>query len=405
MQIIEEIKYQYKKIRDRFVFKRLFIQKRPWGKNNTSNTILVIRIDAIGDCIIWLDQAKEYRKAYPNHKLILLHNLLWTEIAGRLTWFDECIPFDRGKIGNFNYYKSLLTIINRYTYEKVYSPVYSRDIITVDWLVHNINAKEKIGYQGDYQNNHKLLENNLFYRQIADKYNLKTITDKWYSTLVENDSRYEMELQRNAHFIRQTINANFCCSLPTIPFEIPKSQLIPKTEYAILFLGASSLNKTWPINNFINITQELTFQTIVLCGSCAEKKLAQNYISLYNGDKTIIDLMGKTSLLELICIISNASLVITNDTSASHISVATRTPSICLLGGGHYGRFHPYRVDKITEEEKKYLPTVITAHNKTCFSCNWTCTYPLQNERCKCINEIQVDDVINAIKSKNEIQQ
>lgn len=397
MYLKNEIKYQFKKIREYFIFHNFWIQKQYCHKEPVSKTILVIRLDAIGDCIIWLDQAKEYRKAFPEHKIVLLHNKVWSEIANRLPWFDECIPFDRGKIGDKKYYKNLLTTINQYTYEKVFSPIFSRNFITEDWIIHNINAKEKIGYEGDYQNN-GLADINLYYRRNTKKIDLKQLADRWYSIIVPNNSTCTMELQRNAHFIRQTINNDFRCSLPTIPFDIPKSQLVPKTEYVILFLGASTINKTWPGKNFIKITQQLPFHTIVLCGSSAEKKLSQNYLSSYDGDKSVVDLTGETSLLELISIISNASLVITNDTSASHISVATRTPSICLLGGGHYGRFHPYQIEQINEEDKKYIPTIITSHDKSCFNCNFRCKYPLQKERWKCIDEIKTEDVINAIR-------
>jgi len=394
-----EIKYQKKKYYDWYVFHSFWMRRQRCRIQKPSNTILIIRIDAIGDSIIWLDQAKEYRKAYPDHKLVLLHNKAWTDIAERLPYFDECIPFDRTKVCNIEYYKTLISTLNKYTYERVYSPVFSRDFITVDWIVHNVNANEKIGYEGDYQNNYGALANNLYYRRHSNKYDLKAIADSWYTKLVPNDKSCIMELQRNAHFVRQTLNHEFKSNLPTIPFELLKSDLIPASKYAVLVLGAGVAQRMWAIPNFVHIVQNLPYSYIVLCGSENEQYLSESFTNEYKGDKKILNLTGKTNLIELTSIISNASLIITNETSSSHIAVATRTPSVCLLGGGHYGRFHPYKVENINEDDKKFLPVVVTARDKSCFNCNWICKFPLQNKRWRCIDDIKVEDVAAAIQN------
>lgn len=393
MNLLKEINYQYHIIRDWFKLWSFWMKKKHFHQLPASKTILVIRIDAIGDCIIWLDQAKEYRKAFPDHRIVLLHNKVWTDIAKRLPWFDECIPFDRSKINDKDYYLHLISELNKYTYEILFSPVFSRDFFSVDWIVHNINAREKIGYEGDYQNNHFLVNQNKYILKKYDKINFKKKADKWFTFLVPNDKNAIMELQRNAHFLRCTINPDFQSALPILPFEVPITSLIPIEKYAILFLGASFIQKTWPFNNFIKITQHIPYHTIVLCGDEKDLPIANDYLLQYKGDKTIINLTGKTSLLELISLISKASFIITNDTSASHIAIATRTKSICILSGVHYGRFHPYQADIIKKEDIKYLPKVVTSQTKDCFNCNLICKHPLQNNRWKCIDEIRVVDV------------
>ena len=40
-------------------------------KNNQLKVVLLIRQDAIGDFILWLDTAKEYRKHFPPENTIL----------------------------------------------------------------------------------------------------------------------------------------------------------------------------------------------------------------------------------------------------------------------------------------------------------------------------------------------
>lgn len=397
MIILNEIEYQLKKIKDKWLFFHFFLKKIATPKEPVSKTILIIRLDAIGDCIVWLDQAKEYRKAFPNHKLVLLHNDAWSDLAEKMMYFDEKIPFNRKKIGEIKYYKQLVYSLNKYHYEKVFSPAFSRDFITVDWFVHNVNSQEKIGYEGDYQNNNNIVTFNLYYRNNSNNINLKKLADSWYSTLVPNSEYCQMELQRNAHFVRHTINPLFQSHFPVIPFVFHRSHIIPNKKYAVLFLGAGVIHRTWPVEYFVEISYNVPFDNIIICGTHNDYTLVSKFISIYHGSKNIIDLTGKTSLLELINIISFAEIVITNETSASHISVATRTPSICLLGGGHYGRFFPYQVDIIDESNQKNNTIVVTCKDHSCFGCNWKCKYPFEHQRWRCIATITKEDVNNAL--------
>jgi len=83
-----------------------------------------------------------------------------------------------------------------------------------------------------------------------------------------------------------------------------------------------------------------------------------------------------------------------NDTSAVHIAAAVGTPSVCILGGGHYGRFLPYA----TETDKQVSPIPVT-HQMDCFNCNWQCTQPhRKGDAAPCISNIQVNQVFEAIE-------
>ena len=86
-----------------------------------------------------------------------------------------------------------------------------------------------------------------------------------------------------------------------------------------------------------------------------------------------IDLVGKTSLVELVELLRNALLVLSNETSAVHIGAAVGAPVICILGGGHFGRFLPYVVEK--PEPSRPTPIVVV-QPMSCFGCNWQCVHP-----------------------------
>ena len=59
-----------------YLFDSMALLKAPSPQQNKLELVLLIRQDAIGDFIIWLDTAKEYRKLYPQeeYKIILVGN-------------------------------------------------------------------------------------------------------------------------------------------------------------------------------------------------------------------------------------------------------------------------------------------------------------------------------------------
>ena len=69
-----------------------------WGsqppQHNKLKLVLLIRQDAIGDFVIWLDTAKEYRKLYPpgKYKIVLVGNDSWYSLAKTLPYWYEVLP-------------------------------------------------------------------------------------------------------------------------------------------------------------------------------------------------------------------------------------------------------------------------------------------------------------------------
>jgi len=54
------------------------------------------------------------------------------------------------------------------------------------------------------------------------------------------------------------------------------------------------------------------------------------------------------------------------------------------MGGGHFGRFHPY--GDLSRNR-------VVCKRMDCYGCNWRCRYPAA----RCMEEIEVDDVWNEL--------
>ena len=108
----------------------------------------------------------------------------------------------------------------------------------------------------------------------------------------------------------------------------------------------------------------------------------------------LLNWVGRTTLPGLAAVLAHAELLVGNETSAIHIAAAVGTPAVCIVGGGHYGRFMPYLV----EEDGRPLP-VAAVHRMGCFHCDWRCVYhPPKGTPVPCIEKVEVEDVWAAVR-------
>ncbi len=397
--LIDEIKYQfYKRVVYYLVWRKFYMRQftKYLTKEPPSKTILLIRPDHIGDFVLWLDQAKEYRKAFPEHRIVLLCNPGVAEIARNIPYFDEVLLIVEGRTRDKRYMYELLQQVNRYYYDKVIYPPYGRAVEHGDWIVHNTRANEKIAFE--YSEG---AARHITRIPSGNKRKLVRQLDSWYTRIVQGKDELMMELDRNAEFGNQVLPHKYTPYLPSFPFETPRLSKIPFGQYAVFVLGASIPKRRWPVDKFAAVAQHILPLPIVLCGSEQEASLVDEFVSLvgHENEKYIFSIVGQTSVMELISVIKYAKLLVGNDTGTAHIAVATRTPSVCLCGGGHYGRFFPYCVDNIREEDRRALPHVITIQDHNCFGCDLFCRYPLVRDCWPCCYNIEVDDVLNAVDS------
>jgi ADP-heptose:LPS heptosyltransferase len=344
--------------------------------------VAIVRLDAIGDFILWLDAAKEFRNLYQNTTITLIANQVWSDLARLLPYWDDVIPVDRNKFTRHPLYRfQIFRTVRKRGFESVVHATYSRDYFRGDSLIRATGALQRIGSSGDTSNMTSLQ---------------KIISDRWYSKLLPATSKPLMELQRNAEFMNGLGLRSFTTDKPLLsPLTDLPDKLVIKHPYYIIFPGTSLPGKKWPTSKFGELMLKLSALNdglAVLCGSWKERVLCDQVIAI-SGMKAL-NMAGKVSLPELVEMIRGAKYLVGNDTAAVHIAAAVGTPSVCILGGGHYGRFLPYA----TETDKQVSPIPIT-HQMDCFNCNWQCTQPhRKGDAVPCISNIRVNQVFEAVE-------
>jgi len=123
-----------------------------------------------------------------------------------------------------------------------------------------------------------------------------------------------------------------------------KKHNIKQNKYAVFVPGSAHPDKRWPIERFAALADKISEKvglSVIATGTKSEKKLTEKLKQLAN--VTIADLAGLTNLSELIALLKNAKLVISNDTGPGHIAAALEKPLVLIFGRSNPARVAPYQ--------------------------------------------------------------
>jgi len=361
--------------------------------SKTNDHVLIVRLDNIGDFILWLGAAAALRAHYarPKYRLCLVANIAWSDFAESLGIFDEVITVNPGRLKkSLGYRYRVMRQIRRLRCGVAINPLYSRSVFGCDDVVRTCGARERVGWDGDCNNISPLM---------------KFFTDRWYTRLIPHDGPDVRDLELNAEFASCITGSP---GISEIPYLQSENSLLPEilsaAPYYVFCPGAAQSGRQWGSKNFSELASRIhreTGWTGVICGSAVDTRAAQQIQK--ETLAPLIDWTGRSTLQQLAAILNASKLLVANETGAVHMAAAVRTRAVCVLGGGHFGRFLPYgpRIQPIES-----LPVTVSSH-MPCFGCMWYCIYELQeNAPYPCISGISVDaiweEVLNTIARSRE---
>lgn len=167
-------------------------------------------------------------------------------------------------------------------------------------------------------------------------------------------------------------------------------------KYIVIFPGASDLKKMWAAENFGILCRkisEIKQVKFLICGNESDKSTARKIMEI-SGIQNINDKTRDGSLIELIDLISDAELLITNDTCALHIGAALNTKTICISNGLHFARFHPYPNELSNQVITFYPNNELNKYNNYDISAR---KFHLSSDLD--INKISCEEVFNSVKN------
>ena len=189
----------------------------------------------------------------------------------------------------------------------------------------------------------------------------------------ENKKRYEIELYPGEKEKMKGDN-------------LWKENLLEDKKVVVLAPGSKWFTKQWPVEYFNKLAESLkklsNIKLIVVGG--------KDEINLPIEKENIIDMRGKTSLLELADILSRADVVVTNDSSPIHIASAFKKPRIFALFGPTIEKFgfFPWSLNS----------KVFQVDGLKCRPCGIHGGKSCPEKHFKCMRDILPEEVFNEIK-------
>jgi ADP-heptose:LPS heptosyltransferase len=335
---------------------------------------VVVKLDRIGDFALCLNFMKQAKVAHGQISLICSEDV--APFAEQTRIFEDItrINVDRYK-RSFYYQLEILFKITTKKFDKLYHPTRSREWRVGELISSALDAGQKIAPESNLSN----------IQEDALKYANKSYNKIWLPGDRLRNSHESIYLNEFTRFCFGGI-----CFADPAKFGNSK-----RDKYLVLlFVGSSVGLKEWPAEKFADLLLQLNLNEcydIRICGSAADSTKA-DYIKQWFPRAE--NYCGLTSVSEICAWISEASLVVSNDSFAVHYAALYFTPCVAIVGGGHFGRFLPYPAEGANHR----VSTVY--HRMDCYQCNWQCS--LQEDRTRpapCVERVTVEEVAVAINS------
>jgi len=347
--------------------------------------VLIVRLDAIGDFVLWSGAAKALRRWFgPETHVTLAANAAWADLARDADIADEVWPVRRRMLEWDPHYRSVMQArVHGGNFAVAINSVFSREMMLGDSMVRWSRAPERIGSTGE-----GLL---LPARERA-------WADGWYTTLTPASPDWMHEWERNVEFLR-------ALGVPLEPVPTPELFIHPRElaglgdlpeGYFIVFPGASLPERQWGTREFAAVARHVRQRTgwrPVLLGDGGDAAVCDAVAADLPG---AINLAGETSVPVFASIVARSRLVLTNETSAVHLAAAAGVPTVCITGGGHWDRFVPYPAS--LKALATFIEVVSMAQEMTCFKCNWRCVLPhVAGQALPCVSHVPLDRVVAGV--------
>ncbi len=204
---------------------------------------------------------------------------------------------------------------------------------TAPWVVggltRTVQAKRKVG---------KNVQDNMFSR-----------IQHWiYDTVFTPASFYNFIFDQHAAFFETATGVAF----DNVPFTFPcgafqgqAASLGLNQPYCVLFLDSAETYKEWPPSYFAEAIRHILDNSslqVMLCGHGDKRYLGDEVCQRLERDPRVVNLMGKTTLVNVFDVIGAAAFVVCNDSFALHAANAMGRPILCLTQGLYLGRYLPY---------------------------------------------------------------
>lgn len=294
--------------------------------------ILIIKPSSLGDIVLALPALAALRRSFPDARISWLVRPEFTALLRNHPHLDDIIAFDRKLLGkawfNPRACSALIHLVRRLRtgrFDVVFDFQGLFRTASLAWLS---GCRRRFGSAEAREFAH------VFYTQ-------KVSQDLVSAHLVD----YYMKIIRAAGAGDSSVD--FVLSLEPEAMRSVARMLarhnVLHNGYAVFVPGSAHEDKCWPVERFAELAEKVAAKfglSIVATGVQSEAQVVERLSSLAN--VPVMNLAGQTSLDELMVLLKEARLVVSNDTGPGHIAAAMGVPLVLIFGRSNPIRVGPY---------------------------------------------------------------
>jgi ADP-heptose:LPS heptosyltransferase len=289
--------------------------------------VLLIRLDDIGDYLLFRNQLTAYKSSprWRECRLTLLANESWKALftAWDAPAVDDVIWVHKNRyLESDSYRRDIWRELRARGFETVIAPSCTRPLLLDDLCMLAAAPLRAIGSV-----------NTLVHAR------LNRLSDDLYQELYQPSRPVMHEFLFNAEFTRWVCGACWPGTRPQLdgPFQ-------PRTPgpYILCFVGASVKSRRWPVRRWIEfIAAWRAAQPAEVClAGHGPVELAM--IAEIRARTAVSHVLTGQSLAQFVDWVAGAQAVVTNDTMAAHLAVSLSRPTVIIANGVNFGRFTEY---------------------------------------------------------------
>lgn len=323
--------------------------------------LLVIRMDGIGDMVLFRNSLDDYTRAFglTPGEIIVLGCKSWMSVAPSVFEGYRVMAIDEHAYARRLWYRMWVNQkVRRLNVAITVCDAYFRRALMADSLARVAGAPRTI-MSLPYINGATRAEYAWYLSQASE--------------VIDTGPYPRHEIERHAAFTAYYTGDAPTPAPPRLAWRDAPPETLPDAPadrpYVVLNPGSNEYGRRWPLADYVALARWLGDKglRVVFVGKAEEKSPAAASIAEIADGNTIIDLTGKTDLAGLFDLMKHARLVVSNDTGPAHVAIGLGAPTVVIVGGGHFGCFVPY------PEGVRPATARFVHEPMDCYHCFWRC--------------------------------
>ena len=271
---------------------------------NKEKVFVIINSYRVGDILLTNPMIQNIKRIYKNSKVVMLTSPALVDIAKYQEGVDDVVVWDRHGI-----HKGLWNTLKfawNFPYKKVFAsfPIYGMDRpALIGKLIGSkyVLCRKRSLYTSLLRRSKYKIN---FEKGNMQKYHISLLTGITKEELIDVPVKYHVQN----------------CA----------QEFIPKEDYIVICPTSSRKEKDMPCETLIEVIKKLTDYKVIVLGKGERADIISEHLKKEDLSN-LIDLTGKTSIVQMADIMSKAKGIISVDTGTLHLASALQRPTVGLF--------------------------------------------------------------------------